>query len=263
MEERKSQKKIIAYSRDYRYLKRPKWNNLFFLMLCVVPVVLCFVLFYDPITLALANWSAKIVASITQMSVSIVSDPYFPGLGDVHYIDMAGTNPSFTYSLISVILSLLFVLIASQANRNSRPLMIYLSMGGYIHLISSLFFLLAPESFPYTLTEYSELYMKQQISIWIMIVVIAGVATFLIATAGISQYVAFLVTALYSFLYGCLRYVVFLVFLYYATSIFMATLFFTFGVLFDFLQLVAVYSIFIRHVSTRMERSRGKKVWQW
>jgi hypothetical protein len=43
----------------------------------------------------------------------------------------------------------------------------------------------------------------------------------------------------------------------------MASLFFTFGVFFDFLQMVALYAVFIRYQSSRINAGKGQRIWQW
>jgi hypothetical protein len=234
-----------------------------YLLLCVLPVVLIFVLFYSNITLALCNWSGHIIASVTGEPIDILRGEFLPWFGNTYYLDVEGSDPSFFHACVSAVICFAAIIILGRINNNARPFLIYLCMGFIVQLISSLFFLFVPQLFPYTLTDYSDLYMKQQVALWIMISLIAGLATGLLDPAGLSKFVAFFTTVAYLFVYGCLRYVLYLIALRYFSLMYMASLFFTLGVLFDFLQLVAIYAVFAKHVSAKMGAGRGYAKWLW
>ncbi len=256
-------KKLIDYSRDYRRMSRPSAWNYAFAAYTAVPVVLVYLLFYRRISLSLSQWAGRILASVTGETVSIVSNAYLPGLGSVYFLDIPGTTPSFTCALLVAMASIVLIIICSQINYNARPVMIYFCMGLYILFFSALFFVFFPERFPYTLTQYSELYMKQQIAMWITVSSLAGIAFGLLCERGGQKFAAFFIAVAVSFLCGCLRYVVYLYVLHAASSLLMATMFFSFGVLFDFLQLVGIFSIYSRGYSVRLAKRRGGGAWQW
>ncbi len=230
---------------------------------CVLPILCVFIFFYPTITSALSNWGAAILRATTNSPVVIQSVKFIPGLGEASFISIETTSPSFTLSLINAIVSVFFILLTSQINRNNRPLMIYLSIGLFVHLVSSLFFMFAPDHFPYTIGDYSRLYVLQQIGTWMTITFITGLATNLILPSGGYKYAAFFVTVLFSFVFGCVRYVVYLYLLYRFSVLYMAALFFIFGVLYDFLGMIAIYAIFVRGVSYKMSSSSGRGSWQW
>ena len=256
-------KKLIDYSRDYRRMSRPSVWNYAFAAYTAIPIVLVYLLFYRQISFALSQWAGRILASVTEETVSIVSKAYLPGLGNIHFLDIAGTTPSFTCALLVAMASIVLIIICSQINRNARPIMIYFCMGLYVLFFSALFFVFFPERFPYTLTQYSELYMKQQIAMWITISSLAGIAFGLLCERGGQKFVAFFIAVAVSFLCGCLRYVVYLYILHAASSLLMATMFFSFGVLFDFLKLICIFSIYSRGYSVRLAQRRGGGSWQW
>lgn len=256
-------KRFIDYTREYRHMPHPSVLNYAFAAYTSLPVVLLYVIFYSDITLALSKWAGRILASVTGQEVSVTSKAYFPGFGDIYFTDMQGRMPSFTYALAAALIAVVLIIIFSQGNYNSRPLMIYLCMGLYVFFISSLFFVFFPEHFPYTLTQYSELYMKQQVALWITISLLGGISIGLLCEKGIHKFIAFFTMAVMSFLYGCVRYVIYLYLLHAVSSILMATLFFTFGVLFDFLQLIAIFSIYIKGYSHRLSQRKRGANWLW
>lgn len=256
-------KSRIFYPRDYRHLNKPKPRSLLFLGIFVLPTLCLFLFFYPTITISLSSWGAAILRATTKTVVSIESVRFIPGLGEASFISIEGTTPTFTHSLVNAIISVFFILLSTQINRNNRPLMIYLSMGLFVHLVSSLFFLVIPDLFPYTIQDYSRLYILQQIGTWMTITVISGLATNLVLPTGGYKYAAFIVTVLFSFIFGCVRYVIYLYLLYRFTVLYMAALYFIFGVLYDFLGMIAIYAIFVRGASYRMSSNAGKGEWQW
>ena len=256
-------KSRIFYPRDYRHLKKPKPRSLVFLGIFVLPILCLFIFFYPFITKSLSSWGAAILRATTNTTVDIQSVRFIPGLGDASFISIESTTPSFTHSLVNAIISVFFILLSTQINRNNRPLMIYLSMGLFVHLVSSLFFLLIPDLFPYTIIDYSRLYILQQIGTWMTITFITGLATNLVLPDGGYKYAAFFVTILFSFVFGCVRYVLYLYLLYRFSVLYMAALYFIFGVLYDFLGMIAIYAIFVRGASFRMNSNSGKGEWQW
>ncbi len=142
-------KSRIFFPRDYRHLEKPKPRSLIFVGVFVLPILCLFLFFYPFITKALSSWGAAILRATTNTTVSIQSVRFIPGLGEASFISIESSTPSFTHSLINAIVSVFLILLSTQVNRNNRPLMIYLSMGLFVHLVSSLFFLVIPDLFPY------------------------------------------------------------------------------------------------------------------
>ena len=253
----------ITYSRDYRHFSTSVGPLVLYLLLCTLPIVLVFVLLYSPLTRAMCLWSGNIVAQITGETVQISSVAFLPGLGDVHFLSLLGSLPSFSHALIAGIITLLAIPIVSQVKTNYRPLMIFLVMGLYVLLCSCVFFVFWPERFPYTLADYSQLYMLQMAALFIILPLLFGVALSLTRARFIPHMTAVVVQLALEAGYNLLRYVVYLVFLRYCSSLYMATLFFTFGVLFDFIQMVTVYSVFAKKLSEQYGSLEGRAGWAW
>jgi hypothetical protein len=66
---------------------------------------------------------------------------------------------------------------------------------------------------------------------------------------------------LYSFLFGTLRYVIFLFIIHEFSSIYMALLFFAFGPLIDFVYIVGIYSFYSSRLAESLKSSEA--VWKW
>jgi hypothetical protein len=67
----------------------------------------------------------------------------------------------------------------------------------------------------------------------------------------------------YSFIFGFVRYAVYLVLLVKASTLYMAVLFFTFGPFFDFLYLVCIYSMYMNALTKRFDNRKRGAEWQW
>lgn len=91
----------------------------------------------------------------------------------------------------------------------------------------------------------------------------SGFAISLIYSPLFAKLVALLATLAYSFVYGVVRYVIYLVILHYFSSLYMATLFFTLGVVFDFLQMVFVYILYVRYASRAFGSQKEGSLWKW
>lgn len=254
---------MIFYTRDYRYFSAKPGNTALFALLCVLPVALIFILFYSPISHAMSLWSGNIVSSVTNQTVEIMSKDFLPGLGGVHYLSMPGTVPTFTHALVSGIICLVAIMVVSQAQLNYRPFMIYLCIALYVQLFSSIFFIFWPDLFPYLLSDYSQLYMIQMAALLIILPTIFGMALALMRMSVIARVVAVLVQVSVLLIYNLFRYIVYLVFLYYCTSLYMAMLFFSLGVLFDFIQAVSIYGFAARHVSEQYGSRDRRSKWAW
>lgn len=252
-------KKSIAYSRDYRKLK-----TCYPLFLIIIVVSVTFYLFnYDKITHFVCYYALNILKAITGKNGDILSSPYIPCFGPIYYIKFTGNAPSFTMSLISLFITMLAIVFAAQVKNNNKPLMIFITIGLLVQFISSVYFIFLPNYFPYNLTDYSILYIKQQAALWIIIPVVFYIGISLSNSMVISKIISLFVLILVCFIYGVVRYIVYMAILSCFSYLFMASLFFTFGVLFDFLQMVAIYSVFQESASYKFGAQKGNYLWSW
>lgn len=256
-------KKIIYYSRDYRHLNRKRLVYSAGLILVLVPIIAMYLLYYSDISYVMAEFARKYLEKFTGQNVYIFETDYLPHFGSVYCVTTKGRMPDFTMSLIVLVISLIGILILSSTKIHMKPLAIFMNIGMYISAISATYFLFFPDKFPYTVSNYSELYMKQQIILWLMVIVIYIVSISLIKGLYIFKFITFVALVGLMGVYGMIRYVLYLTIVVKGSYLFMATLYFTFGVLFDFMVMVAMYSIFMCKASKAYRTRQGDKLWKW
>lgn len=257
-------KKLINYSRDYRHLNRHFVGYLFQVVIFLGGLIVGYLFSYNKLSYYIADFTANILGKVTGISAGIREVEFFPKFGGVYCVTMEGKSPSFSLSIISMIITLILIVICSQIKTDKKPVMIFITIGLYIHLISSAFFVFfGAEKFPYNLDDYSNLYMKQQIIVWLMIIVVYWLSTSLITNVVGLRIVSFLIVAVLSALFGIARYLVYLFIIVKCTYIFMAELYFIFGILMDIMIMIGVYSIFMKKVSARFRDRMEVKLWKW
>lgn len=263
MKEKQIKSKIF-YARAFRHLDpNYKMVSMYFLF-CVIPCIIIYVFTYSKISNLITNWVVKIIAEIApEIELGIGYGEFIKFFGGIYYVELPSKLPSYTFIIVNLIVTLLLLLICSLIKDGAKPVAIYATIALLVHMVSCCFFLFNSDSFPYSLTQYSELYMQQQIGIWLSFFIIAGLVSGFISNSGISKYVMMFVVIGYSFIFGCLRYVVFLVFLLKASSLYMAALFFSFGPFFDFLYLVCIYSIYVNNLTVKFHDKTKGAEWNW
>jgi hypothetical protein len=181
-------------------------------------------------------------------------------IGHASYITLPGTFPSILFSFINAIVSLLLLVLLPAIER-FKPLIIFCIVISFIMFLSSVFFILVPDQFPYQASDYSDLYMKQQISIWFFVPIVMGLAVLPLPSSLPSKIVTMVVTFLYSLAFGTIRYVVFLFIIGKISILYMAILFFVFGPLVDFVYIVGIYSVYATRVARKIKGNFT--LWKW
>ncbi len=254
----------ISYSRDYRHLDRNLTAYVLQIVLVLVPMVVAFLFLYNGLSHFMARYAADILERITGDVTGIREADFLPVFGGVYCVEMEGKTPSFIMSFLSVIVTLVLIIICSRIKSDKKPVMIFLTIALYIHLISSIYFVVADAAgFPYDLNEYSSFYMKQQIVAWLMIMVIYWLTTSLITRVAVLRISSFFILGCISFLFGFVRYILYLFIIAKASYLFMAVLYFSFGILFDFMIMVGVYSVFMKYASRKFKSMEVEGVWKW
>lgn len=258
------QKQSIFFTRDYRHLPRPQLSMWLFVAVFVLPVFAGILLFYPQISFAVATWVSGVITGNTGVPTAVISSDFIPMIGPVYLVEIAGSLPTRLFSILNfVIAGIILFYGALFRKKGFRAMVIYVCIAMFIHMIASFYFIFFPEYFPYTLVNYSELYMEQQIALWICIAGISGFAIALIFSSFLSKLIAFAATMVYTGLYGVTRYVIYLLVLHYFSSLYMATLFFTLGMLFDFLQMVFIYVLYVQHASKGFGKPKMGRLWRW
>ncbi|MGD9676945.1 MAG: hypothetical protein AB7V16_01095 [Vulcanibacillus sp.] len=265
---RKEQKSQIYFSRIYRHLLPNRVERWIFLLGGVLPTILLFLLFYSKITYMLAVWANQVFSLISpKNSLGIGYEEFIPIFGGVYYVILPNKMPIFSELVINVVVTLLLLFILYllyKKNTGSTSLIIYFNIILLIHLISCIFFIFAEAYFPYSATVYSELYIKQQIGIWLSIMILAGVIIGILGYGSILvRFSFFLGIVGYSLVYGFVRYITFMFIISKGSNLYMATLFFSLGPLFDFLYLVGFYGIYIYSLVNYFNQGKGRLKWLW
>jgi len=260
----KQMKSKMFYARTYRHLK-PNYRKMSaYYLLFALPCFSILMLTYSKLTNIVSKWAFNILLTFVPKSeLGIDSGEFLPYFGKVFFVTLPSKMPSLALIIANIIIVLLLLIVCYNAKDRAKPIAIYSTIALLIHLTACFFFLIMPDSFPYTLTQYSGLYMQQQVGIWLSFFVIATLVSGGISYSGSSKFYMLIAVMGYSFIFGCFRYVVYLVFLLKASSLYMAILFFTFGPFFDFLYLVCIYSIYMNFLTRKFDDKNGEIEWQW
>ncbi len=252
-------KSVILSHRSYRKIStsaRPFVLQFFFI---AIPLSLGVVFFYPEITKTVCLITKAILLQYFQHdSLGIVSYPYI--IGEACYITLPGRFPSILFSLINAIVSLLLLVLLPKIER-FKPMVIFCIVVSFIIFISSVFFIFVPDRFPYQASDYSDLYIKQQISIWFFVPIITGLAVLPLPSSLLSKLITMLATLVYSLVFGTVRYVVFLFIIGKISLLYMAILFFVLGPLVDFVYIVSIYSIYAARLAIKIKGNFT--LWKW
>lgn len=258
-------KSRIRLSHTYRHLKVEHLRQNLYLWLLILPVLILFMFNYSSLTYMISNLVKSTLSLVIPSSNMIIqSSQFLPYFGNVSFIDLPTAPYNNQLNYITLFISIIMLAFVFTGRRKGHPVSIFVSIGLFVQIISSLFFLFASNDFPYTATIYSELYIKQQVSLWLFFFIILGVLTALLGN-GYFLYNIFFLTGImiYSLVYGVLRYLTYLYILSEVSTIYMAALFFTFGPLFDFLYVTFFYGRYVSRIISVNETKESEDIWEW
>lgn len=252
-------KSLVYYHRAYRKITGSGWVFLGEFLLVTIPLVLLILYYYPHITRLMSVFTQYVLTPYFAPGAVYVTEKTFL-IGNVSIVNAPGTYPSSLMSLINFLVAL-SLMIALPYARKLKNIAIFLVFLAAIHMISGLFFTLVPYDFPYTAAEFSELYVKSEISMWIFIPFILAMAFLPLPAPILPKIILMIVTLLYSVIFGTLRYVIFLYVIGKFSFIYMALLFFAFGPLIDFVYIVGIYSFYTSNLAKKLKGSES--VWKW
>ena len=259
-----AEKKVIYYARTYRRIRASRTKCFLYICILILPMLLLLWLHLDDLTRWICEATQYVFREFCpDISTSILTRD-FALLGKVSYLSAGTVYPESRMCLLNGAVSLAAIILIGNLPWKGRPMAIYLILNAGIHLISSLWFLFAGDSFPFTLTRYSELYMVQETGIWIVFLVMTGVVTGIIGDRGFPEkFFTVLCVMAYSVVFGTVRYIVFLYLLYRCSVLYMTLFYFTLGPMFDFVYLVMIYAFFVNRMIRVYESQSGKEAWKW
>lgn len=253
------QKSLIYYHRAYRTITGSGWIFLLEFIAVAIPLSLAVLFFYTPIT-----------QQMSKIAHGILSEYYLPGsvillektylLGNVLIVDLPGRYPTALICLVNFIASLILILFLPRL-KTGKNIAIYFVFLAFMNIVSAIFFTMAPFNFPYSNQDFSELYVKSEVSMWLFIPFALGVAILPLPAPILPKILLVILTLIYSFVFGTLRYIIFLFVISKFSVIYMALLFFAFGPLIDFIYIVGFYSFYTSRLANKLKGS--KSIWKW
>ena len=258
------EKKVIYYSRTYRHLKINTAGSILYFCLLVLPVLILFIFNMNHITHFMSKCAVNVLGKLYPGSPLYIRKDNFSILGKMEFVELPTVYPSTAFCVINFIIVLLLVFFCCTGSRKGRPVSIYMTIMLVVHIINCIYFIFAANYFPYNAFQYSNLYIKQQIGIWLTFIVMMGLVTAIQGSkALVWKILSFFSVLAYSFLFGFARYILFLYIIQEFSIIYMALMFFAFGPFFDFLYLVGIYGFFMDKVIKFYESAKGKGAWRW
>ncbi|MBN2320802.1 MAG: hypothetical protein JXR49_17110 [Acidobacteria bacterium] len=252
-------KTIIYYHRAYRKIAGSRKTLVRELLAIALPLSVLMFLSYPTITRWMSLFTQAVLSRYYPSGwIQVIERPFF--FGDVSFVAIPGTYPSLSVTVINLAISLALVLFLPRM-RKGKNIAIYIFYLAAINLVSSLFFLFFYSYFPYSATRFSELYVITEISMWLFIPFILGMAIVLFPPAIIPKMTVILMTLFYSVVIGTLRYVLFLFIVSKLSVLYMALLYFAFGPLVDFIYVVGIFSFYSNRLAINLQGSI--KAWKW
>lgn len=264
MEKKKENKKQIYYARTYRRLQIKKTPGMILSFMGILTAVVMFVWNISALTNRLTDLAVRILSGALPAEQITICTGGYSIFGSITYISLQAADVSRRMIGVNFFVCLALFLFMLLLRKSGTPLAIFALFAVLTHMISCVFFWLAGEYFPYTLGEYSELYVKQQIGIWLVFFVLSGLVIVLVGERDyLFKLLMFVAIMGYSFVFGAVRYIFFLYLLHTGSLLYMALLFFVLGPMFDFSYLVAFYAIFINKKTKDYEYGKKRSAWKW
>lgn len=257
-------KSRIYYARTYRKLRNGGWKGILFVCILVIPALILLLWNCYGITRGMSWLAVKFLCDrFRGLQIQIIESE-FPIIGKISIVELPTVYPKLKEIIINLLIVTGMAVFACSGKRKGKPAAIFSMIVLVTHLINCVYFLFGSNYFPYTAYQYSDLYMRQQIGIWMFFIVLAGGTIGFMGNKGILfKVLAFWGTIIYSMVFGVARYVFFLYILERFSIFYMALLFFVFGPFFDFLYLVGIYALYINKMEKIYDSDEGREEWTW
>lgn len=257
-------KSKIYYTRTYRKLKSGGWKGVLVAGILMIPALFLLLWNCYKITRGMSWMAVRFLCDrFRGLQIQIV-DSEFPIIGKISIVELPTVYPGLKEVIINLLIIMGMAIFACTGKRKGKPAAIFSMIVLVTHLINCVYFLFGSNYFPYTAYQYSDLYMRQQIGIWIFFIVLAGGVIGLMGSKGLLfKILAFWGIIFYSVIFGVARYVFFLYILERFSIFYMALLFFVFGPFFDFLYLVGIYALYVNKMRKIYDSDKGREEWVW
>jgi len=252
-------KTIIYYHRAYRKITRSGWLFIVEMAALCVPLSLIILFGFPLLTEPISILSRAVLAPYYPSGIVQIMEKDFLW-EKISVVGLPGTFPSDTVLIINLIASLFLFLFLPKVKIGKNIAIYFFFLAG-INLVSVLFFIVQPWPFPYTAVDFSEFYIKSEISMWLFIPFILGMAFLPLPSPLLPKILLIVLTIIYSVIFGTLRYIIFLFVISKFSVLYMALLFFAFGPLIDFVYIVGIYSYYNSRLA--MTLKGNESVWKW
>jgi len=250
----------VFYHRAYKKVRTVDTSALvkFFALALLLDVLV--VIFHPQITRLISLSAGYALAEAGYNPTLVITD--WPLLyRKIYLLDLPASYPTPLLSIALFIFSLLMMLIVPTVKRIPKPISIWFGFLCFINVVSAAFFIFVPHQFPYSTLIFSDLYMKTEIGVWILVPIILAMALHPIPRGITEKFSLILAIEVYSIAFAAIRYAAFLYVFRDYSVIFMAMMFFAFGPLFDFVYVVGAYSLYVSKIAKKL--SGDMERWQW
>lgn len=257
-------KQKIYFSRTYRHLRSNINGTVLFMIFFVLLMLIGMLFLVGPYTNLISKVAINVVSEyFPNQGFGIYTDD-FAHLFSISYVCLPTKYPSMLTIYVHLAISFVLILVCSIKKIKSKPLTMYVFINSIILFMNSLYFLFAAKDFPIKATMYSELYIKQEVGIWLAFVLLAGLCTILVGNSGyIYKMITVVAIVAYSLLFGAVRYVVYMFALMWGSIIYVAMMFFVVGPLLDFLYFVIIYAFFVNKMVKKLDSEAERGSWEW
>lgn len=261
---RLSAKEKIYYARTYRRIKLNLRESLSFIGFIVLPVLIIYMCNIEGLIELVTALGVLVLSKVIGVEYIQIETTDYSKWWTIRYIDLPTTYPDFNAVCINLIICLIIWLVMQILRKTGRPVAVYMIYCMCVHIVNCVFFIITPESMPYDIGDYSSIYLKQQIGIWMMFIVVAGLSFGLSGKSYlVYKIMAFVGVCGYSFVFGVARYILFLYLLYRFSVLYMAIMFFVVGPMIDFVYFVSIYATFMNTMTREYEKGSKKGEWGW
>lgn len=249
------------FHRAYKRMDRLPRSHVVLMGLFILVLETLFVLFYRPLVDGYIDVVARLAAACGVPTIEL-RFPFLPVVvEDFPVLESLFVLPGRRFALVNFLVGVAIIAVVPHLQRVWKPLRIYLVYLALLNSVSAAFFLIWPAHFPYTVADFSQLYMGTQLGIWFMIPLVMGVVLLPVPAAVGEKMLVTLATGAWAVLFGMLRYAAFLYVFDTGSVLYMAAMFFALGPFLDFVYMVAIYSIYLNLVALRVQRQQGR--WRW
>ncbi len=257
-------KEKIFYARTYRRMKINVKHSIVFGCVFVLPALFLYFLLLENIINGVVQFSYWVLTQIVPGDVIQIQTTDYAKFWEMSYLVLPTSYPQFKTACIHLLICLMILAVISCLRKTGRPMAIFSLYCMFVHVINCTYFIFARQTFPYTVGDYSEIYLKQQIGVWMMFILMAG---FVLGSWGNTflrhRIAAFAGIMTYSLVFGVARYIVFMFLLYRFSVIYMAIMFFVIGPMVDFAYFVMIYASFMNKMTTEYDKGDKRGEWGW